>query len=164
MVTHEGFVYEQKPLSVTRNVVVWEGWSLVRVVVRQGFYCTCMTDCIAGGQSMGGLGVMGECPSFSGEDLCGIPGWGCCLWWYLVSPGSAWLAGVGDMNLWGAIQVLCNAFPPPGIKHPPIPPNANNIGAWTFIKLIWTEPYISIPPHSLTLESPPYCSSTDAAC
>ena len=29
-------------LSVTRNVVVWEGWSLtlVRVVVRQGFYCT----------------------------------------------------------------------------------------------------------------------------
>ena len=40
MVVREGFVYEQKPLSVTRNVVVWEGWSLVRVVVRQGFYCT----------------------------------------------------------------------------------------------------------------------------
>ena len=40
MVAREGFVYEQKPLSVTRNVVVWEGWSLVRVVVRQGFYCT----------------------------------------------------------------------------------------------------------------------------
>ena len=39
MVAREGFVYEQKPLSVTRNVVVWEGWSLVRVVVRQGFYC-----------------------------------------------------------------------------------------------------------------------------
>ena len=40
LVAREGFVYEQKPLSVTRNVVVWEGWSLVRVVVRQGFYCT----------------------------------------------------------------------------------------------------------------------------
>ena len=40
MVAREGFVYEQKPLSVTRNVVVWEGWWLVRVVVRQGFYCT----------------------------------------------------------------------------------------------------------------------------
>ena len=40
MVARKGFVYEQKPLSVTRNVVVWEGWSLVRVVVRQGFYCT----------------------------------------------------------------------------------------------------------------------------
>ena len=39
MVAREGFVYEQKPLSVTQNVVVWEGWSLVRVVVRQGFYC-----------------------------------------------------------------------------------------------------------------------------
>ena len=39
MVAREGFVYEQKPLSVTRNVVVLEGWSLVRVVVRQGFYC-----------------------------------------------------------------------------------------------------------------------------
>ena len=39
MVAREGFVYEQKPLSVTRNVVVFEGWSLVRVVVRQGFYC-----------------------------------------------------------------------------------------------------------------------------
>ena len=39
MVAREGFVYEQKPLSVTRNVVVREGWSLVRVVVRQGFYC-----------------------------------------------------------------------------------------------------------------------------
>ena len=39
MVAREGFVYEQNPLSVTRNVVVWEGWSLVRVVVRQGFYC-----------------------------------------------------------------------------------------------------------------------------
>ena len=25
MVAREGFVYEQKPLSVTRNVVVWEG-------------------------------------------------------------------------------------------------------------------------------------------
>ena len=30
MVAREGFVYEQKPLSVTRNVVVWEGWSFVR--------------------------------------------------------------------------------------------------------------------------------------
>ena len=40
MVAREGFVYEQNPLSVTRNVVVWEGWSLVRVVVHQGFYCT----------------------------------------------------------------------------------------------------------------------------
>ena len=40
MVAREGFVYKQKTLSVTRNVVVWEGWSLVRVVVRQGFYCT----------------------------------------------------------------------------------------------------------------------------
>ena len=40
MVAREGFVYKQKPLSVTRNVVVSEGWSLVRVVVRQGFYCT----------------------------------------------------------------------------------------------------------------------------
>ena len=40
MAAREGFIYEQKPLSVTRNVVVWEGWSLVRVVVRQGFYCT----------------------------------------------------------------------------------------------------------------------------
>ena len=40
MVAREGFVYEQKPLSVTQNVVVWEGWSLVRVVVRQGFYCS----------------------------------------------------------------------------------------------------------------------------
>ena len=40
MVARDGFVYEQKPLSVTRNVVVWEGWSLVRVVVRQGFYCS----------------------------------------------------------------------------------------------------------------------------
>ena len=39
MVAREGFVYEQKPLSVTRDVVVREGWSLVRVVVRQGFYC-----------------------------------------------------------------------------------------------------------------------------
>ena len=39
MVAREGFIYEQKPLSVTRNVVVWEGWSLVRVVVRQGLYC-----------------------------------------------------------------------------------------------------------------------------
>ena len=39
MVAREGFVYKQKALSVTRNVVVWEGWSLVRVVVRQGFYC-----------------------------------------------------------------------------------------------------------------------------
>ena len=39
MVAREGFVYEQKPLSATRNVVIWEGWSLVRVVVRQGFYC-----------------------------------------------------------------------------------------------------------------------------
>ena len=46
MVAREGFVYEQKPLSVTRNVVVWEGWSLVRVVVRQGFYCTAITSCI----------------------------------------------------------------------------------------------------------------------
>ena len=44
MVAREGFVYEQKPLSVTRNVVVWEGWSLVRVVVCQGFYCTCFLD------------------------------------------------------------------------------------------------------------------------
>ena len=42
MVAREGFVYEQKPLSVTQNVVVWEGWSLVRVVVRQGFYCNNM--------------------------------------------------------------------------------------------------------------------------
>ena len=42
MAAREGFVYEQKPLSVTRNVVVREGWSLVRVVVRQGFYCTDM--------------------------------------------------------------------------------------------------------------------------
>ena len=40
MVAREGFIYEQKPLSVTRYVVVWEGWSLVRMVVRQGFYCT----------------------------------------------------------------------------------------------------------------------------
>ena len=40
MVTREGFVYTQNALSVTRNVVVWQGWSLVRVVVRQGFYCT----------------------------------------------------------------------------------------------------------------------------
>ena len=32
--------YKQKTLSVTRNVVVYEGWSLVRVVVRQGFYCS----------------------------------------------------------------------------------------------------------------------------
>ena len=40
MVAREGFVYTQNALSVTRNVVVWEGWSLVRVVVRQGFYCT----------------------------------------------------------------------------------------------------------------------------
>ena len=40
MVAREGFVYTQKPLSVKRNVAVWEGWSLVRVVVRQGFYCT----------------------------------------------------------------------------------------------------------------------------
>ena len=40
MVARDGFVYEQKPLSVTWNVVVWEGWSLVRVVVRQGFYCS----------------------------------------------------------------------------------------------------------------------------
>ena len=39
MVAREGFVYEQNAQSVTRNVVVWEGWSLVRVVVRQGFYC-----------------------------------------------------------------------------------------------------------------------------
>ena len=45
MVAREGFVYEQKPLSVTRNVVVWEGWSLVRVVVRQGFYCTPKASC-----------------------------------------------------------------------------------------------------------------------
>ena len=30
MVAREGFVYEQKPLSVTRNVVVWEGWSTGR--------------------------------------------------------------------------------------------------------------------------------------
>ena len=44
MVAREGFVYEQKPLSATRNVVVWEGWSLVRVVVRQGLYC--ITICI----------------------------------------------------------------------------------------------------------------------
>ena len=44
MVAREGFVYEQKPLSVTRNVVVREGWSLVRVVVRQGFYCTTRID------------------------------------------------------------------------------------------------------------------------
>ena len=44
MVAREGFVYEQKPLSVTRNVVVWEGWSLVRVVVRQGFYCTAIVS------------------------------------------------------------------------------------------------------------------------
>ena len=44
MVAREGFVYEQKPLSVTRNVVVWEGWSLVRVVVRQGFYCIIIDD------------------------------------------------------------------------------------------------------------------------
>ena len=43
MVAREGFVYEQKPLSVTRNVVVREGWSLVRVVVRQGFYCSNFT-------------------------------------------------------------------------------------------------------------------------
>ena len=40
MVAREGFVYKQNAQSVTRNVVVWEGWSLVRVVVRQGFYCT----------------------------------------------------------------------------------------------------------------------------
>ena len=40
MVAREGFIYEQKPLSVTQNVVVLEGWSLVREVVRQGFYCT----------------------------------------------------------------------------------------------------------------------------
>ena len=39
MVACEGFVYKQNSLSVTRNVVVREGWSLVRVVVRQGFYC-----------------------------------------------------------------------------------------------------------------------------
>ena len=32
--------YKQKTLSVTRNMVVKEGWSLVRVVVRQGFYCS----------------------------------------------------------------------------------------------------------------------------
>ena len=44
MVAREGFVYKQKALSVTRNVVVWEGWSLVRVVVRQGFYCTCFIN------------------------------------------------------------------------------------------------------------------------
>ena len=25
--------------NVTQNMVVYEGWSLVRVVVRQGFYC-----------------------------------------------------------------------------------------------------------------------------
>ena len=31
MVAREGFVYKQNAL---------EGWSLVRVVVRQGFYCT----------------------------------------------------------------------------------------------------------------------------
>ena len=43
MVAREGFVYEQKALSVTRNVVVLEGWSLVRVVVRQGFYCSVST-------------------------------------------------------------------------------------------------------------------------
>ena len=30
MVAREGFIYEQKPLSVTRYVVVWEGWSFVR--------------------------------------------------------------------------------------------------------------------------------------
>ena len=40
MVAREGFVYKQKALSVTRNVVVCEGWSLVRVVVRYRFYCT----------------------------------------------------------------------------------------------------------------------------
>ena len=39
MVAREGFVYKEKALSVTQNAVVWEGWSLVRVVVRQGFYC-----------------------------------------------------------------------------------------------------------------------------
>ena len=49
MVAREGFVYERKPLSVTRNVVVWEGWSLVRVVVRKGFYCMCQ----CGGQWSG---------------------------------------------------------------------------------------------------------------
>ena len=38
MVVSQGS-YKQKTLSVTRNVVVYEGWSLVRVVVRQGFYC-----------------------------------------------------------------------------------------------------------------------------
>ena len=36
--------YKQKTLSVTRNVVVYEGWSLVRVVVRQGFYCTTVSS------------------------------------------------------------------------------------------------------------------------
>ena len=39
MVARRGFVYKRKALSVTQNVVVWEGWSLVRVVIRQGFYC-----------------------------------------------------------------------------------------------------------------------------
>ena len=45
MVAREGFVYEQKPLSVTRNVVVREGWSLVRVVVRQGFTVLLLSMC-----------------------------------------------------------------------------------------------------------------------
>ena len=31
--------YKQKTLSVTLNMVVYGGWSLVRVVVRQGFHC-----------------------------------------------------------------------------------------------------------------------------
>ena len=82
-----------------------------------------------------------------------------CVWLLVVS---GWLELVTWTTQRGHSSCHVMLFSP-GIKHPPIPPNANNIGAWTFTKLIWTEPY-KYTPHSVTLESPPYCSSTDAAC
>ena len=64
MVAREGFVYKQKALSVTRNVVVREGWSLVRVVVRHVFYYTGWPD------SSGDLGKL-DCIQYVGDnDLC----------------------------------------------------------------------------------------------
>ena len=66
MVAREGFVYEQNAQSVTRNVVVCEGWSLVRVVVRQGFYCRGIS--LVGRETLL-AGVVGSCVSTVGAAI-----------------------------------------------------------------------------------------------
>ena len=63
MVAREGFVYKQNAQSVTRNVVVWEGWSLLRVVVRQGLISTVVI--ISGGSRNVRKGGRRSGPTFS---------------------------------------------------------------------------------------------------